>query len=125
MSTKDKFEDDYGMDEIDRIDRIDRVVRPDDCPAIPLREAVVLALEDQPLLVRLEFVRSMMAASGGDKISTPSDPNLVVATEVLSSAIEILGTYPKVAMARGEAEPRPARPRRKKKKPNPPVAKNH
>jgi hypothetical protein len=99
--------------------------RPEDCPVIPLRKAVVLALDDQPLLVRLQFVRNMIAASGGTEDSIPCDQNLAVAAEVLMAAIEILQTYPKVAMACCEAEPAPVRPRRKKKKPNPPVAKKH
>jgi hypothetical protein len=104
----------------------EREIRPRNCPVFPLREAVVLALDDQPLMVRLEFVRNMIAASGGEKGSTQQDPNLVVASEVLKATIEILGTYPKVAMARCEAdEPAPVRPPRKKKRPNPRVARNH
>lgn len=116
--------DDMNSEETDYDENDILATRPEDCPVIPLRQAVVLALADQPLLFRLEFVRNMIAASGGTG-DIPCDQNLTIAAEVLIEAIGILRTYPKVAMASCEAEPAPVRPRRKKNKPNPPVAKNH
>jgi len=115
MSSKEENGGGYGWD----------AARPEDCPSLPLGEAVVLALEGQPLLTRLEFVRNMLAVSGGEKLSIPQDSVLVVAADVLDAAIEILATYPKVAMARCEADPIPVRPRRKKNEANPQAVKNH
>ena len=52
-------------------------------------KSVTLALDDLPILARLEFARNLVFGRGGDRNSDP-DPLLVIATDVLNDVIEVL-----------------------------------
>jgi hypothetical protein len=65
--------------------------------AYALTKSVVRALDDLPLLARLEFVRNIILNRGGDEASTPQDSVLVTATKVLNGTIEILRAHPQAA----------------------------
>jgi hypothetical protein len=56
--------------------------------------AVVRAMNDLPILQRLEFVRNTIFDAGGDRSGLPRNPGLVVATEVLSEVMNALAKKP-------------------------------
>ena len=63
-----------------------------------------LALNELPIVERLQFVAQMILLSGGVQGSIATVPSLVLAHEALNNVIGIIKKHPKVAQLRG-AEP--------------------
>jgi len=59
--------------------------------------ATVDALNDLPILARLEFVKNVIFGSGGNKDGLPQNPVLILAHDVLSDIIEVLKKHPTAA----------------------------
>jgi hypothetical protein len=65
----------------------------------PLKE-VISALDDLPIIARLEFARNLVCNRAGDEDDLSMDPALMVAGEVISDVIRVLRTAPRVAQLR-------------------------
>jgi hypothetical protein len=62
--------------------------------------ATVAAMEDLPILARLEFVQSLLLSRGGSRDALPRDMVLVTAEEVLDGVIRVLKKHPRAAKLR-------------------------
>ena len=62
--------------------------------------ATISALNDLPLLSRLEFAKNLILERGGNRHSWPQDAVLVVANDVLADVIQILKRHPLAAQLR-------------------------
>ena len=60
-------------------------------------ETILHGFEDVPILARLEFVKNLVVGNGGDNLSRPSNPSMVLSAEILREVIDVLKTYPKAA----------------------------
>jgi hypothetical protein len=84
----------------------DRVVLHSDDPTIAadptlnLVTAMVLALDDLPIVERLKFVKNYIHGNGGDRWVRPSDPGLVMVNDVIDEVIEVLKRNPVAANLR-------------------------
>jgi hypothetical protein len=56
--------------------------------------ATINAMNDLPVIARLEFVRNIIFDRGGDKHSIPQDSALITAKEVLDGVIKALRNNP-------------------------------
>lgn len=65
-----------------------------------LSKSVVGAMDDLPILERLQFAKNLIFDKGGDGASVPQDPTLVVATEVITGVIQVLKAHPRAAKLR-------------------------
>ena len=63
-------------------------------------KTLITALDDLPILARLEFAKNLVFDRGGDKDNLPQDPILVIATDVLTSVIDVLKKHPAAANLR-------------------------
>jgi len=84
------------MNEQDKIDRRLFLERTSD------------SFHDLPILARVQFVQNLLLFNGGDKDSSPHDPAMILATEVLTGVIAVLESRPRVAKLREPAARGPA-----------------
>jgi len=63
-------------------------------------KATIAALNNLPILARLEFVANLLFDHGGSRESSPRDWHVVTATEVLDGVISVLKTQPQAAQLR-------------------------
>ena len=70
-----------------------------------LSTRVSRAMDDLPILARVEFVKNIIFDRGGSRDSYPHDETLVIATDVLDGVVEILRKNRVVAQFRGDPEP--------------------
>jgi hypothetical protein len=61
---------------------------------------VTFALNDLPILSRLEFAKNLLMGNGGDRHSLPQVPGLVIAHEVITEVIAVLKKHPTAAQLR-------------------------
>ena len=71
---------------------------------VAIRE-ILWGLEDVPIMARLEFAKALVCGNGGEKLSSPSTPALVVAVELIESALVALRRNPKAANLKTPYEP--------------------
>jgi hypothetical protein len=69
-----------------------------------LQNAVKDAMDDLPILSRLEFVKNLIFDKGGNRAGVPQDTVLVTACDVLDGVIDVLKKHPRAARLR-EPEP--------------------
>jgi hypothetical protein len=65
-----------------------------------LIDATVSALNDLPILARLEFAKNMVFHVGGDKNGLPQDLVLIAVHDVLDDIAEVLKKHPAAAQLR-------------------------
>ena len=63
----------------------------------------ISALNDLPIISRLEFAKNMIFDRGGDRHSIPQDPVLIVVNDVLADVIKVLDKHPQAAQLRTPA----------------------
>lgn len=63
-------------------------------------QATINALNNLPILARLEFVSNLLFDHGGSRESSPRNWLVVTATEVLDGAITVPKTQPQAAQLR-------------------------
>jgi hypothetical protein len=65
------------------------------------------AIDDLPILARLEFAKNIVTQNGEDKNHAEREPALVLAVDVLNGVIDVLKTSPaaKLRVPKGEPEP--------------------
>jgi hypothetical protein len=61
---------------------------------------VTSALNDLPILARLEFAKNLLMGNGGDRHSLPQLPGLVIAHEVVTDVIRVLEKHTAAAQLR-------------------------
>ena len=69
----------------------------ENCSADEISKDIVHALNDLPILARLEFVKNIIFDRGGSRDVAPRDEMLVIATEVLRDVINVLRDHPTAA----------------------------
>ena len=62
--------------------------------SLALCHQVTFALNDLPILARLEFARNLLQSNGGDKDSLPQKAELVIALDVIGDVIKVLEKRP-------------------------------
>jgi hypothetical protein len=63
---------------------------------MPIQD-VLYALDQLPIVHRLEVAAMLILAHGGDKGSTPNSPPLVLAGQIVFDVIDVLKAHPKAA----------------------------
>ena len=66
--------------------------------------ATASAMDNLPIIYRLEFVKNLIFDKGGDANGLPNDGVLILAFDVLNDVIDVLRKTPKVAQL-GAPEP--------------------
>jgi len=62
--------------------------------------ATIAALDDLPIISRLEFAKNLVFDNGGDRHRLPQDPVLIVVNDTLADVIEVLKKHPPAAQLR-------------------------
>lgn len=62
---------------------------------------VTRAMNNLPIISRLEFAKNLIADHGGERDLLPQDAVLVAAAEILGEVIEVLRQHPRLARLRG------------------------
>jgi hypothetical protein len=65
--------------------------------------ATIHALNDLPIISRLEFAKNLVFDKGGDRHNVPQDPVLIVINSVLEDVIRVLEKHPQAAQLRSPA----------------------
>jgi hypothetical protein len=87
----------------------DETVNPeiDQSAAFRLAADIVFALDDLPILERLEIAKNLVEANGGHKHAAGSNFQLMVVYDILGDVIKVLERHPTAAKLR-TAEPEPS-----------------
>lgn len=73
---------------------------PEEEAAEDTSEAVVRAMNDLPILARLEFVKNIIFDRGGSRGQDPQEEALIIAADVLGGIIKVLRANPAAAQLR-------------------------
>jgi hypothetical protein len=65
-----------------------------------LTAAVVSAMNDLPILSRLEFAKNMVLENGGNRHNVGHDPVLVLVNDILADVIQVIKRHPVAAQLR-------------------------
>jgi hypothetical protein len=71
--------------------------------SLEITAQVIRALDDLPILARLQFARNLIHANGGDKHSLPQHSELVIVLGVIDDVIDVLEKRPPAAKLRTTA----------------------
>jgi hypothetical protein len=64
---------------------------------LELVDDIVRAVDDLPIISRLEMVGNILQANGGERHSTPQSQIMIVAFEILTQATEVIRKHPAAA----------------------------
>ena len=66
---------------------------------LPVKE-VIKAIDDLPILARLEFAQNLLFSHGGNKDSLEPNAALILAFDIIGDVIKVLDKHPRAAKLR-------------------------